>query len=163
MTTSKYIPLPEYLALLETHNWQYLESNNSHEQASGAQQAQLLKAYAQDSQPRQALYRAVEAAKDSGKVVIMPQFNIKNLTKLVSGGQIFAIEFIKRSTGELRSMQCRTGVKKHLKGGTKAYTPKDHNLLCVYDLAAKGYRSVPVENVLSMTVSGQRFVFAGQA
>ena len=90
----------------------------------------------------------------------LPQFNYSNLSKLVSDGQIFSVEFIKRSTGELRKMTCRMGVKKYLRGGSKAYNSKAKNLLTVYSLDSEGYRSIPVENIRRLTVSGQSFTFA---
>lgn len=49
-------------------------------------------------------------------------------------GQIFTVEFIKRSNGELRSMTARRGVKKGVKGVGMSYNPADHNLLTVYDM-----------------------------
>ena len=60
-------------------------------------------------------------------------------------------------------MQCRMGVKKHLKGGDKAYDAKSKGLLTVYDLNAKGYRSIPVENVLRLSVNGQQFQLGAAA
>ena len=87
------------------------------------------------------------------------QFNLSNLQNLVSDGGIFSVEFIKRSTGELRKMTCRLGVKKHLKGGSKAYNPKKHNLLTVFDMQAKGYRSIPVDAVQKLSINGQTFSF----
>ena len=91
----------------------------------------------------------------------VPGFNLHNLSKLVSDGQIFSVQFVKRSTGELRTMKARLGVRKALKGGTKAYDPSKKNLLSVYDMEAQGYRSIPAENVISLSVSGQRFNFGG--
>ena len=88
-------------------------------------------------------------------------FNRRNLKNLVSDGRIFSVEFIKRSTGELRTMTARTGVQKHLKGGKKSYKPANHNLLTVYDLGAKGYRSIPVEAIQRLSVGGQTFDFVG--
>ena len=90
----------------------------------------------------------------------LPAFNYQNLSKLVSDGQIFSVEFIKRSTGELRKMTCRMGVKKYLRGGSKPYSAKAKSLLTVYSLDSEGYRSIPVENVQRITVSGQTFTFA---
>ena len=90
----------------------------------------------------------------------LPAFNYQNLSKLVADGQIFSVEFIKRSTGELRKMTCRLGVKKHLKGGSKPYSAKQHNLLTVFDMEKSGYRSIPLESVRKLTVSGQTFTFA---
>lgn len=66
------------------------------------------------------------------------------------GGQFFTVTFIKRSTKELRTMNCRLGVTKHLKGGTKAYNDADHGLLTVFEMNSKGYRSIPVDAVKSI-------------
>ncbi len=55
--------------------------------------------------------------------------NRTNLKNLVSNGAIFNVKFIKRTTGELRSMTCRLGVQKHLKGGKKGFSDKAKDLL----------------------------------
>jgi hypothetical protein len=88
-------------------------------------------------------------------------FNLTNLRALVHDGQIFSVEFTKRTTGEIRRMVCRLGVKKHLTGGGAAYDAKARNLLTVFDMEKGGYRSIPVEAVHSLTVHGQTFNFAG--
>ncbi len=88
-------------------------------------------------------------------------FNLRNLQNLVADGGIFHVEFIKRTTGELRKMQCRLGVKKHLKGGSKAYDSSAKNLLTVFDMQAKAYRSIPLEAIQRLTVGGQTFNFVG--
>jgi WYL domain-containing protein len=91
----------------------------------------------------------------------VPQFNLSNLSNLVSDGTIFSVEFIKRSNGELRKMVCRLGVKKHLRGGNKAYDSKQYNLLTVFDMEQKGYRSIPVDAIQRLSVNGQTFNFSG--
>ncbi|MDR2187095.1 MAG: SH3 beta-barrel fold-containing protein [Azonexus sp.] len=88
-------------------------------------------------------------------------FNLTNLRAIVQDGQIFSVEFIKRTDGTLRRMVCRLGVKKHLTGGGAAYDSKAHNLLTVFDMEKGGYRSIPVESVQRLTVHGQTFSFAG--
>ncbi len=88
-------------------------------------------------------------------------FSLANLQNLVSDGRTFSIWFIKRTNGELRKMVCRLGVKKHLKGGKKAYSTKAHNLLTVFDMQSKGYRSIPVDAIQRLSVNGQTFNFAG--
>jgi hypothetical protein len=88
-------------------------------------------------------------------------FNRTNLRALVQDGQIFSVEFIKRTDGNLRRMICRLGVKKHLKGGAASCDTKAHNLLTVFDMEKGGYRSIPVDAVQSLTVHGQTFTFAG--
>ncbi len=89
------------------------------------------------------------------------EFTQPNLQRLVSDGKVFSVQFIKRSTGELRKMRCRTGVKKHLKGGTKAYSTKVHDLLTVFDMDKKGYRSIPVDAIQRLCVGGQSFSLGG--
>jgi hypothetical protein len=77
-----------------------------------------------------------------------------------SNGKIMNVLFIKRTDGQLREMVCRTGVKKHLKGGKAAYNFSDKNLVSVYDMQAevgKGYRSIPLENIRSITINGTHF------
>jgi hypothetical protein len=122
------------------------------------------------------LYEAVKASKGNGidaAIALLKQYmaeqtaqpfnlaNLANLGNLVSDGAIFSVEFIKRSNGELRKMVCRMGVKKHLKGGKKAYSTKARNLLTVFDMQAKGYRSIPVDAIQRLSMNGQTFNFAG--
>lgn len=87
-------------------------------------------------------------------------FTHNNLAKLLSDGKIATVRFTKRSNGELRTMRCRVGVKKHLKGGAKSYSAKAHNLLTVFDMDARGYRTIPVDGVVSVATSGQVFAVA---
>lgn len=69
----------------------------------------------------------------------------------------FSVEFIKRTTGERRKMICRQDVKKHLKGGELKYDPEEKGLLTVYSMDAKGYRSIPLENLISATINGETY------
>ncbi len=68
------------------------------------------------------------------------------------GDKFFTVEFLKKD-GELRRMNCRLGVKKHLKGGRDnvVHIP---TLLPVYDLKAKGYRNINLKTLLNITVDG---------
>jgi len=102
----------------------------------------------------------IDALKSLEPQVEPVNFNLKNLQNLVSDGAIFSVEFIKRSNGELRKMVCRLGVKKHLRGGAKAYDSKQHNLLTVFDMESAGYRSIPVDSIQRLIVNGQTFTFA---
>jgi hypothetical protein len=91
----------------------------------------------------------------------IPQFNLANLQNLVSDGGIFSVEFIKRTDGNLRKMVCRLGVKKHLRGCSKAYDPRQYSLLTLFDMENEGYRSIPVDAIQRISVNGQIFNFAG--
>ena len=78
------------------------------------------------------------------------------LLALVSDGKVFAAEFIKRDKS-VRTMQCRLGVSKHLKGGVKAYEDAAKGILTVFDMQAAGYRSIRIAALTALTVKGQRY------
>jgi hypothetical protein len=77
------------------------------------------------------------------------QISAKNLMELMlaTNGQIFSVEFVKRTNGELRKMRCRTKVKKYLKGGARSYEFEEKGLVSVFDLQKMEYRAIPVQNV----------------
>lgn len=74
-----------------------------------------------------------------------------------AGGTIFSVGFIKRTNGEFRHMVCRLGVHKHLQGGDRAYDPVEKGLLAVYDVVSRGYRSIPLENVVWIKIRGKLY------
>ena len=63
-------------------------------------------------------------------------------------GKFFTVEFIKRSTGELRVMNCTTNYQSKLAGGEAAYDFNAKQLIPVFDLQKKGFRSIPLDAVL---------------
>lgn len=63
-------------------------------------------------------------------------------------GKFFKIEFIK-SDGSKRLMTARTGVHKGISGVGRRYELKD-NMVCVYDVVNKGFRTINTDNVLSV-------------
>ena len=67
------------------------------------------------------------------------------------------LTFRKRSNGEIRTGTFRIGVTKHLRGGERAYDPADHDLITVFDLNRRGYRSVPVEGLLAIVANGNYY------
>ena len=82
------------------------------------------------------------------------------VAELVADGKFFSVSFINRTTGELRTMQARMKVTKHLKGGVKRYDDKSKNLLTVFSVDAGGYRSIPIDTITAMTVRGVRYITA---
>lgn len=68
-----------------------------------------------------------------------------------SKGRFLTVEFIKKD-GSLRRLNGRTGVTKHLKGGTSTV---DHNkYLVMYDNASAGYRCINKEAIVSVKCNG---------
>ena len=66
-------------------------------------------------------------------------------------GKFFTVVFVKKD-GTVRTMNCRTGVKKHLKGGVS--TLDASQFLTVYDLQSAGYRAVNYSTIQSVTCNG---------
>lgn len=80
---------------------------------------------------------------------------LANKIRKLAGSTIFRVTFIKRSTGELRTMVCRLGVSRDVNGKGLAYDPKAHKLLTVFDVQKDGYRCIPLENLRSARIRGQ--------
>ena len=72
-------------------------------------------------------------------------------------GKIFTIKFKKRSTGEVRTMNCRTGVSKDVVGVGLKYSRKEHNLFGVYDMQKKAHRSVNLDSLISLAMGGELY------
>ena len=72
-------------------------------------------------------------------------------------GRVFGVTFIKRTNGEVRDMNCRGGVKKHLRGGEQAYDPKTHRLVTVFDMVKGDYRNINLDTIIRITVDGTTF------
>ena len=66
-------------------------------------------------------------------------------------GKFFTVVFIKKD-GTTRTMNCRLGVTKHLKGGLSTLNPDQY--LTVYDVQAEGYRAVNLSTIVSITCGG---------
>lgn len=89
----------------------------------------------------------------------MNQIDVAGALALIdgAGGSIFSVTFIKRSTNEVRKMVCRKGVHSHLMGGEASYNPAEHKLVSVFDMANKGYRSIPIEGLLKIKIGGTEY------
>ena len=84
--------------------------------------------------------------------------NRDDILDMLEDGTIVTVEFIKKD-GSLRTLNGRMNVKKHLKGGTKAFDDKDYGLITIYDLKNKGYRSFKVENLRKLKAKGKEYNF----
>lgn len=72
-----------------------------------------------------------------------------------SAGRFLTVSFI-TANGTMRVMNCRTGVTKALKGGTCTV---DKTRYCiVYDMTAKGYRSINRNTIVGLACEHGRAV-----
>ena len=77
--------------------------------------------------------------------------------KVGANGKVFGIKFIKKD-GSNRTMNCRLGVKKYLKGGTNT-TSHINKYLTVFSINDGNYRNVNMETVTSISGCGEVFQF----
>lgn len=83
------------------------------------------------------------------------------LIKEAVGSRFFSVVFIKKDGSE-RKMTARLGVKKHLRGGEKSFNDEDFNYLTVFDMQAKGYRTINVNTLLSIKVNGRTLTITSE-
>jgi len=89
----------------------------------------------------------------------------KQLLKEMQSGKLFSCEFVKRSTGERRTMLARTGVKIGLTGAGSSYSFTEKNLLPVVDMnlynktkeVNKSRRAIPLDGVIWVQIGGVKY------
>ena len=74
-----------------------------------------------------------------------------------TNGTVFTATF-RKANGEMRTMNCRLGVKKHLKGGDSTTAHKD-NLITVFDMQKGAYRCINLDTVVSAKINGAEINF----
>lgn len=91
-------------------------------------------------------------------------------------GKLFSVSFVKRSTGSVRRMVCRLGVRQGVTGQGQAFNPADHSLLTVSEFVTNPettrgqrgkfvgggnmgtqFRNIPFEGVVSFRIGGTTF------
>ena len=74
--------------------------------------------------------------------------SLKDMIKS-SNAKLMTVTFVK-SDGTLRTMLCKTNIKRFLsKKPNKRKVVRNDNLIAVYDMQAKGYRSFKLDSVVS--------------
>jgi hypothetical protein len=72
-------------------------------------------------------------------------------------GKFFTIEFVKRTTGEVRKMTATTNYQSKLAGGEATYDFGEKKLIPVWDLAKQAFRSIPLDAVLTINAKGDTY------
>ena len=71
---------------------------------------------------------------NTGSPLLIPAKNLPAQGAGRADGKIFTVDFIKRTNGEPRTMNCRRNVQKGVKGVGLKFDPKEKDLLVVYDM-----------------------------
>lgn len=80
---------------------------------------------------------------------------VKAILNNTPKSEFFTVTF-QKSDGSTRSMTCRRGVKKHLKGGESTISHKP-NLISVFDTAKGEYRCFNITRVISIHTHGATY------
>lgn len=80
-----------------------------------------------------------------------------DIQRVCKNGQFFTAYFYKQN-GELRKMNCRLSVKKHLRGGQKS-GPEYSNRLTVWDRDSLQYRTISLDHLQRLTMAGKTVFF----
>ena len=70
-----------------------------------------------------------------------------------TNGKIFSAVFTKKD-GEKRSMVCRQGVAKYVKGVGLKFNPEERDLIGVFDMHKKAYRFINAKTLEQIKVEG---------
>ncbi len=76
---------------------------------------------------------------------------------MATNGRVFSVTFIKRSTGEEKTIYARVGVKTRQKGKGLRYNTSDKKLIVVYDMKERTYKSIPIEGIEAVCCRGKRY------
>ena len=91
------------------------------------------------------------------EMIFRKKHDAKKLIKSTNG-KIFHVDFTKKD-GTNRCMIARLGVVTHLKGGTKRFKDEKYNLITVFDMTKKAYRSLHLHRVNSLKINGKLYEF----
>ena len=72
-------------------------------------------------------------------------------------GKFFTVEFIKRSTGEVRVMRATTNYTSKLAGGSLNYDANAKRLIPVWDMEKHEFRSIPTDAVIRIRALGNSY------
>ncbi len=73
-----------------------------------------------------------------------------------TNGQIFTASFIKKD-GSIRSMNCRFGVTKGVKGVGLKFEPYSYGLLPVYDMRINEFRMLNIGTLRELVVNSESY------
>lgn len=75
-----------------------------------------------------------------------------------SNGKFFTVKF-RTQNGHIRTMNCRTGVIKALKGG--ACNADRSKYIVAYDMQIKQYRSINKDTIVYLAIAGEKAISFG--
>lgn len=90
----------------------------------------------------------------------IPKYNNIFAALKSARGHVFQVEFIKRTTGELRKMNARLGVSKNVTGEGLKFNPENTNNIVCWDMQKGAHRMISVENIKKLVIEGKTYQFS---
>ena len=72
-----------------------------------------------------------------------------------SKGKIFTVTFVKRTNCEVRTMNCRTGVKKGIVGNARKR--RNSGIMTVYDVQKREFRNVNLSGIRTLKMNRETY------
>ena len=79
-----------------------------------------------------------------------------------TNGKIFSAVFTKKD-GEKRTMVCRRGVAKYVKGVGLKFKPEERDLIGVFDMHKKAYRFINAKTLEQIKIKGITYKITGES
>jgi len=135
-----------------TNKWQVQISYKRRKHHIGTYSHEVLAAKAYDD-------RASELFGEFARLNFPKRIRRRNIYRwlMATNGRVFAVIFIKRSTGEEKKIQARVGVKTRQKGKGLRYNSSDKKLIVVYDMKERIYKSIPIDGIEAVICRGKRY------
>ena len=86
------------------------------------------------------------------------EITLQQILDRVSTGKVFSANLTKKD-GTERTMNCRTGVVKHVTGKGRNFDPITANLIPVFDMNKNGYRFISFDRLNWIKIEGETFNF----
>jgi len=93
------------------------------------------------------------------KQVLLARVKIEDV--LIRNGHKFVTVQFRKKNGEWRTMNGRFKVTKHLRGGTNKVVADWNAYKTIYDVQAKGYRTINLDTVTAVRAGGTDYFVKG--
>jgi len=90
--------------------------------------------------------------------IVINQQEARDLVINYKGNKFFTVVFVKRTNGEVRTMNCRKGVRKNVSGVGLRFDPRTKGLVSVFDIPKDKHRFVSLDQIKRVSMNGNRYI-----
>lgn len=91
------------------------------------------------------------------KTINLLNLTVDNLKEFFGGGKFATVTFIKKD-GTKRTLNGKTKVNQQINGNGPSYDAESHGQIRIFDMVAKGWRTVTASQVKEVRTGGVRYV-----